>query len=103
MSNMVNAVCTAVMVVVAFGLSAAGMVALILRRAVALAVRRAGSGESVSAAALPLMGQQLLDPAVQLHRQPGEHVLEIGPRLVPVELGRLRRAPNNAEWACLLR
>ena len=66
MANMVDAVCTAVMAVVARGLSVAGMVALMLRRAVALAMRRAGAGESVLAAGLPLVGQQLFDSAVQL-------------------------------------
>ena len=103
MANMVDAVCIAVMAVVAHCRSAAGMVALMLRRAVASAMRRAGSGESVSADGPPLVWQQLFDPAVQLHRQSGEHILEIRPGIMPIELGRLRRAPNYAEWACLLR
>ena len=105
MANMVDAACTAVMAVVAHCLSAAGLIAVMLSRAVALAMRRAGSGAggAVSATGLPLVGQQLFDPAVQLRGQPGEHVLEIGPGLVSIELGRLRRAPNYAEWACLLR
>ena len=27
-------------------------------------------------------------PAVQIHRQPGQHAFQVNPRLVPVELGR---------------
>ena len=87
MANMVDAACTAVMAVVAHCLSIGGMIAAVLSRAVAFAMRRAGSGGSVSADGPPLVGQQLFDPAVQLRWQPGEHVLEIGPRLVPIELG----------------
>ena len=50
-----------------------------------------------SIARLPLVGQQLLDPAVQLRGQPREDVLHVGPRLVPVEACRLCRSPDYAE------
>ena len=40
-------------------------------------------------------GQQLLDSAVQLRRQPREHVLEVGPGVMPVELGRLQQAHHH--------
>ena len=103
MANMVDSACRAVMAVVARCLSIGGKIAAALSRAVAFAARRADLGGSALTSRLPLVRQQLLDPTVQLRGQPGEHVLEIRPRLVPIELGRLRRAPNYAEWACLLR
>jgi hypothetical protein len=38
-----------------------------------------------SGVGLPSVRQQLLDPAVQLRGQPREDVLQVGPRLMPVE------------------
>src|SRR6476646_9321654 len=56
------------------------------------------SGESRSGARrLPAVRQQFVNSTVQLRGQPGEHILEVGPRISPIELGRLRRAPNYAE------
>src|SRR5438105_1981933 len=49
-----------------------------------------------SAGRLPAVGQQLLDPAVQLRGQPREHVLEVDPRLVAIELGRLQQAHHDS-------
>jgi len=63
MANMVDAVRTAVMAVVAHCLSIGGVLAAMLSRAVGLARRRAGSGRSVSADGVPPVGQQLFDPA----------------------------------------
>ena len=95
MSNMVDRACTAVMAVVAHCLAVGGMLATALKWASAFAMRRGGSGGSNSVRGLPLVWQQLLDPAVQLRRQPGQHVLELGPRLVPIELGRLQQAHHH--------
>ena len=49
----------------------------------------------VSGRALPLVSKQLLDPSVQLGRQPAENVLEVGKRVMPVELGRLQEAHHH--------
>ena len=95
MANMMDAANTAVMAVVAHCLNIGGMFAAMLSRAVGLARRRAGVGRSASASRAPLLEQQLFDPAVQLCRQPGEHVFQIRPRLVPVELGRLEQAYHH--------
>ena len=98
MANMMDAARMAVMAVVAHWLSIGGMLAAMLSRAVGLVPpvrRRAGPGRSVLADGAPLVWQQLFDPAVHLRRQPGEHVLEIRPRLVPVELGRLQQAHHH--------
>ena len=51
----------------------------------------------------PVVRQQLREVAVLERGQPLEHVLEVGPGVVAVEFGRLRRSPNYAEWARLLR
>ena len=99
MVKMVGAVCTAAMALVAHWLSVGVAIASMLGRALTFAARCVGSTCSALAEGLPLVRQQLFDPAVQLRRQPREHVLQIRPRLVPIELGRLRRSPNYAEWA----
>ena len=44
---------------------------------------------------LPAMRQQFVDAAVQVHWQPGEHVLEVSPGGMPAELGRLHQAPHH--------
>ena len=95
MANMVDAACMAVMVVIAHCLSVGVAIASMLRRAVAFSTRRSAASCSGSPAGLPLVGQQLIDPAVQLRRQPGQHVLEISPRLMPIELGRLQQAHHH--------
>ena len=79
------------------------LLACIGQRIAALLTRRVCAAWWTSVGALPPVRQQLLDPAVQLRRQSREHVLQVGPGLVPVELGRLRRAPNYAECARLVR
>ena len=48
-----------------------------------------------SARGLPEMRQQFLDAAVQVHRQSCQHILEVGPRVMPIELGRLHQAHNH--------
>jgi len=47
--------------------------------------------------------QQLVDAVDGMVGNAGEDFTQVGLRIEPVELGRLRRAPNYAEWACLLR
>ena len=41
------------------------------------------------------MGQEVLDAAVHVSGQPRQHVLEVDPRVVPVEPGRLRQAHDD--------
>ena len=41
------------------------------------------------------MRQEFLDAAVHVGGQPRQHVLEVDPRIVPVELGRLRQAHDD--------
>ena len=43
----------------------------------------------------PAMGQQFLESAVRQRGQPREHVLEVGPRVSPIELGRLQQAHHH--------
>ena len=59
-----------------------------------LLIKRAGQA-LFSADALPLMRQQFLNPAVQLGRQPGEHILEVGIRVMPAQLDRLQQAHHD--------
>ncbi len=76
-----------------------GVVALIVfkfARAAAASARRWRSTLSSSAGRLPAVGQQLLDPAVQLRRQAREDVLQVGPGFVPAELGRLLQAHDDS-------
>ena len=66
------------------------LVACIARRSVMLSLTRGGgSAWRASAHRLPPMWQQFFDSAVQLCGQPREHVLEVGPGIMPVELGRV--------------
>ena len=81
MANMVRAMCTA-MSMGARWLNAGTLTGLIFIRSASLSMRRGGARFLASVGALPPMGQQLLDSAVQLRRQSGEHVLQAGPRLV---------------------
>jgi len=69
-------------------------VALIVARSMGSMIKRVGLA-LFSASALPLMRQQLPDSAVQLRRQSGEHILEVGPRVVPIELGRLQQIHHH--------
>ena len=41
------------------------------------------------------MRQQLGHAAVQVRREAREHILEVCPRIVPVELGRYRQAHDD--------
>ena len=95
MANMVDAACTAVMAFAAQCLRVGGMIVAMLKRVLAFSTRRASATRSASASRLPVVRQQLFDSAVQLRGQPGEHGLEIGPRLAPIELGRLQQAHHH--------
>ena len=64
---------------------ASSIVSLLLRAGLAWALGRAA----------PLMRQQLINPAVQLGRQPGEHILEVGIRVMPAQLDRLQQAHHD--------
>ena len=71
------------------------LVACMGHRMAAHWARRVGWAWLTSVGRLPAMRQQLLDSAVQLRRQSREHVLEVGPRVSPVELGRLQQAHHD--------
>ena len=58
------------------------------------ALKRAGV-KWVSARTLPAMWQQFLDPTVELGRQSGQNVLEVGKGVMAVELGRLQQAHHH--------
>jgi hypothetical protein len=58
------------------------------------AFKRAGV-KWVSVSTLPAMWQQFLDPTVELGRQSGQNVLEVGKGVMPVELGRLQQAHHH--------
>jgi len=69
--------------------------ACIGQRMAGLFTLRVGAAWWTSVDALPPVRQQLLDPAVQLRGQPREHVLQVSPGLVPIELGRLQQAHHH--------
>jgi len=71
------------------------LVTCIGQRLVALFTHRARATWRTSVGALPPMRQQLFDPAVQLRRQPRQHVLQVSPGIVPIELGRLQQAHHH--------
>src|SRR5450759_1573673 len=96
MANMVDAVWSKAAAYAGRWLRIAVLIVFILARAAAASVRRQGWSRSSSAGRLPPVGQQLLDLAVQLRGQPREHVLQVGPGLVPFELGRLQQAPPDS-------
>ena len=57
-------------------------------------IKRAGAAW-FSTGVVPVVGQQLLDAAVELRGQPGQNTLEVGPRIMPVELGTLQQAHHH--------
>jgi len=83
MTNMVQAVCTALMAMAARWLRIGALATLIAGRSASLSLRRVDANGRALAGGLPLVGQQLLDAAVQLRWQPCENVFEIGPRFMP--------------------
>ena len=99
MANVVAMTCRTAMTRLARWLRVGALVTCINQRTAALFTRRVCATWWTSVGALPPMRQQFPDPAVQLRGQPREHILQVGPGLVPIELGRLRRSPNYAEWA----
>ena len=99
MTNVVAITGRAMMSRIARWLRVGALLACIGQRMFALFTRRVCAAWWASVGALPLVRQQLPNSAVQLRGQPREHILQVGPGLVPIELGRLRRSPNYAEWA----
>jgi len=97
MTNVVAMTSETVMARLARWLRGVALVACIGQRRAALFTLRVCSTRWTSVGLLPPVRKQLLDPAVQLRGQSREHVFQVGPRLVPIELGRLRRPPSYAE------
>ena len=96
MAKMVDAVCAvAMMALVAHWRSVAVAIASMLRRVMAYSSRCADSICSALASKPPLVRQQIFDPAIQLRGQAREHVLEVGPGVVSIELGRLQQAHHH--------
>ena len=87
MIKVVVAICIGVQARIGHWLRACALVASIAWRMVALVLASAGR--------LPPMRQQLLDAAVELRWQPGEHVFEVGPRVAPAQLGTLQQAHHH--------
>lgn len=65
-------------------------------RLAASVTKHFGFSRPMSVDGLPAMGQQLLDPAIELCRQPRENVFQVGEGVVPIELGRLQQAHHMA-------
>ena len=95
MSNLVDVVCTAVMALAARCMLTVSRLASGLEAVAVFSARCASVARSACASWLPLVGQQLVDPAVQLRRQPRKHVLEVRPGLMSVELGRLQQTHHD--------
>src|ERR1019366_1133591 len=93
MANMADAVWAKGAAFAARWLSVVALIVFDFARATADSARR---WRSTSAGRLPPVGEQLLDPAVQLRRQAREDVLEVGPGFVPVELCRLQQAHHDS-------
>ena len=87
MANVVAITGRAAMMELARWLRVGALFDCIVQRMAALFTRRVGAAWWTSVDALPAVRQQLLDPAVQLRGQPREHVLQVSPGLVPIELG----------------
>src|SRR5664280_3930610 len=96
MAKMTDAVWAQAATLAARWLCAVVLIVIMFGRAAAVSVRRRVSTWSTSAGRLPPVGQQLLDPTVQLRRQAREDVFQVGPRVVPVELGRLQQAHHHS-------
>ena len=95
MTNVMVMTGRAVMKRLARWLCIGALAACITARLAVLFTRRVCSAWWPSVGALPPVRQQLPDPAVQLRGQPREHVLQVGPGLVPIELGRLQQAHHH--------
>jgi hypothetical protein len=93
MANMADAVWAKAAVFAALWLSTVVLTMFIFGRSAAVA---AGRWWSTSVGRLPAMGQQLLDPAVQLRGQPGEHVLQVGHGSCPLSLADCSRLITTA-------
>ena len=79
MAIMADAVCGMAVAVVAHFLGVGGMITASLSWVVDLTLGAASTRSVPSTRWLPLVRQQLLDPTVQLCRQPSENVLQVSP------------------------
>ena len=57
-------------------------------------IKRAGL-TLFSTGVVPVVGQQVFDPAVELRGQSCQHILEVGPRVMPAQLGTLQQAHHD--------
>jgi hypothetical protein len=87
MTNVVALISEAVMTRLARWLRVGILVVCIGPRMPALFTRRIGAAWWISVGALPPVWQQRLDAAVHLRGRLCQHVLQVGPGLVPFELG----------------
>ena len=95
MTNVVAMTCWGAMTGLVRWLLACVLVADVGQRIAALLSRRVWAARWSSVCGLPPVRQQRLDPAVHLRRQSRQHVFQVGPRLVPIELGRLQQAHHD--------
>ena len=92
MANMVQEVW---LKAVDFAMRLRGAVALLFSRAMVRALWCPDRGPTPSAGRPPTVWQQLLHTAVQLRGHTRQDVLEVGPRVVPMHLGRLQQAHHD--------
>ena len=103
MTNVVAMNCRAVMTQLARWRRMVILVVCIGQRMAALLTRRVCAAWWTSVGLVPPVRQQLLDSAVQLRGQSREHVLQVGPGIVPIEFGRLQQAHHHRRsLACQL-
>jgi len=77
-------------------LGAVAVITAIARRAATLSSRRLRTAWPSSASWLPPVGQQFVEPAVQLRRHPREDVLEVGHGSCPMSLADCSRLMTTA-------
>ena len=102
MVNMMTMKCNAVADRVVRWVCAIVFCASIVARSILAPIRRAGAAR-FSTGVVPVVGQQLLDAAVELRGQSCQNTLEVGPRVVPAQLGALQQAHHDCgALACQL-
>ena len=94
MANMVARVFNAVADQVVRWLCAIVFAASIGARSMLTHIKRAGLA-LLSTGVVPVVGQQLLDAAVELRGQSCQNVFEVGPRVMPAQLGALQQAHHH--------
>ena len=76
------------------GIGAVVFCASMALRAVLALIKRAVLAV-FSTGVVPVVGQQLFDSAVEVRGQSCQHVLEVGPRVMPAQLGTLQQAHHH--------